>query len=330
MGLFVIARKMERWLHQHLFKVGWLLTQDFQTTTILYYTLFLPGVFLNQFSYWVTAGVLNVGAKPTIRFPESQEIGELRLNFIEFSRNQRIHPIKRAILSATPLVIGLLFIWLIADRILGLSQALAIMSSGELDAVGRGLSQLFGTADFWLWFYIIFTISNTMYPNASRDVQGWRQLIYLAGLILVVASLIGIGNQVLLTVALPLSSVISALQALFIFIIIIDGIMIALLGALESTIERLTGKSATFRRGRMIVMTRQDLEEERQREQERQTPRATSARSAPSTENAITSVYQLRLQVISPSEKANPNQRSLTDLLNSPSDSSAPQSQNPA
>jgi hypothetical protein len=311
---------MEHWLHQHLFKVGWLLTKDFQTTTILYYTLFLPGVFLNQFSYWVTAGVLNIGAKPSIRFPESQEIGELRLNFIEFSRNQRINPFKRALMSATPLVIGLLVIWLIADRILGLSLALQVMSSGELDSVGRGLQQLFGTADFWLWFYVIFTISNTMYPNTNRDLQGWRQIIYFVVLLLIVASLIGIGNQLLQTVATPITSVVFALQALLIFIIIIDGVMVAILGAIESTIERITGNSATFRRGRMVVMTRQEAEAERQRERERQQQRP--APSRPSTEHdaSLTSVYQLRFQVPSSSDKTSATQRTLTDLVPPPND----------
>ena len=80
-------RRLERWLHQHMFKVGWLLTKNLQTTTILYYTFFLPGVVLHEFIYWLVAGILNVRAERAIAWPEAQAIAELKLNFIKLARN---------------------------------------------------------------------------------------------------------------------------------------------------------------------------------------------------------------------------------------------------
>ncbi len=80
-------RRLERWLHQHIFKVGWLLTKNLQTTTILYYTFFLPGVVLHEFIYWLFAGFINVRAERAIAWPEAQAIAELRLNFIRLARN---------------------------------------------------------------------------------------------------------------------------------------------------------------------------------------------------------------------------------------------------
>ena len=63
---------LRRWLQQHVFKVGWLLTKNLQTTTILFYTLFLPGVILNQFVTWMAAGILNVRAERAIRGPKDK------------------------------------------------------------------------------------------------------------------------------------------------------------------------------------------------------------------------------------------------------------------
>ena len=74
--MLVLFRQIERWLHQHIFKVGWLLTNNFQTTTVLYYILFLPGILLHECSLWLAAGILNVRAERAIEFPAEQEIGE--------------------------------------------------------------------------------------------------------------------------------------------------------------------------------------------------------------------------------------------------------------
>jgi hypothetical protein len=64
-------------MHQHIFKVGWLVTKKLRTTTTLYYTIFLPGVFLHEIVLWFIAGILNVRAERAIAWPEQQAIGEL-------------------------------------------------------------------------------------------------------------------------------------------------------------------------------------------------------------------------------------------------------------
>src|SRR5215475_7197184 len=70
--LFYGLRRLEVWLHQHIFKVGWLVTNKYQTTTILYYAFFLPGILLNQLTIWTIAGFLNVRAAHSIAWPEKQ------------------------------------------------------------------------------------------------------------------------------------------------------------------------------------------------------------------------------------------------------------------
>jgi hypothetical protein len=74
-ALFAILRWLERSLHQRIFKVGWLLSKNSQTTTILYYTFFLPGVALHELVLWLVAGFLDVRAERAIAWPQKQEIG---------------------------------------------------------------------------------------------------------------------------------------------------------------------------------------------------------------------------------------------------------------
>lgn len=284
---------MERWLHQHLFKVGWLLTHNFQTTTILYYTIFLPGVFIHELSLWLMAGVLNVRADGQIKMPDAQEIGELRLNFVKLSPG--VGTLKRAVISTTPLVVGLFLIWWIANNPLRLNDVVAVMSSGQLDAVGQGLGLLWSASDFWLWAYIVFTISNTMFPSTPKDLQGWRSVWLAMGVALILAFVIGIGNQLYAALAPILASLIFSLQLIMAVVIGLDIVVIGFLALVENTIERVTGHSATFRRGKMIVMRREEVLAEQERK--RQRPASNTGQRAKPTEPNLSSIYDLRFSV---------------------------------
>ena len=130
-----MLRRLETWLHQHLFKVGWLTTKNFQTTTILYYTFFLPGVVLHEFTYWLAAGLLNVRAERAIQWPEAQDIGELKLNFVKLA--PRSSPWRVAIITLCPLIVGILVVVLIANSIFQLPALLAISTPVTLQNLNQ-------------------------------------------------------------------------------------------------------------------------------------------------------------------------------------------------
>jgi len=294
-GLFILLRRIERWLHQHIFKVGWLITQSYQTTTILYYTFFLPGVILHEVIYWLAAGMLNVRAEHAIQWPEPQEVGELKLNFVQLSSRAGSH--RKAIISMTPLLAGLVIIWVIANNIFQITAVIETMSGGELNAVATGFGQLTGTPDFWLWVYFIFTISNTMFPTIPKDLRGWRSILGGGVAIALVLAVIGLGGEIFSALQSPLSNVINVLQITFLLLMGIDVLMVLALGTIEYAIERFTGRSATFRRGKMITMTREEAIEERQKERERQRRRAERARRRAAADSGPTSIYALSLPV---------------------------------
>src|SRR5690349_736728 len=136
--MFILLRRIERWLHQHIFKVGWLLTQNYQTTTILYYTIFLPGVVLHELVYWLAAGMMNVRADRAIKWPEAQEVGELKLNFVQI--NPKASVLRKAIISIAPLLVGLVSIWYIAANIFDITAVFRQMSTGNLRDVAAGIN----------------------------------------------------------------------------------------------------------------------------------------------------------------------------------------------
>jgi hypothetical protein len=71
-----------------------------------------------------------------------------------------------------------------------------------------------GSPDFWLWFYLAFTVSSTMLPSQS-DRHAWLPLgILLVGL-LGVAILAGAGTWMLTNLAPRLNQFLGALATIF-------------------------------------------------------------------------------------------------------------------
>ncbi|MEO8612623.1 MAG: hypothetical protein ABI690_32305 [Chloroflexota bacterium] len=286
-------RRLERWLHQHIFKVGWLVTKQYQTTTILYYAFFLPGIVLYELVFWLIAGFLNVRADRAISWPEKQEIGELNLGFIKLSKNVGQFPL--AIISTAPLITGLAAVAFIANNRLDFQGFITAMGSGFLDDVGAAVSRLVSAPDFWIWIYLVFTISNTMWPDVSK-LRGWRVVLIalaIAGAVLIV---IGAGNQVIVdTLSGPVTNALNIFSGTLAVIIGIDLFVVAVLGTIEAIIERVTGDSATFKNGKMITMRREELI--KQQAAERTTTRQQKATRAPALPAGPPSIYKMTLPI---------------------------------
>lgn len=291
-GLFMLLRRLERWLHQHIFKVGWLLTKSYSTTTILYYAFFLPGVFLYEFSYWLMAGILNVRAERALQMPQKQEIAELNLNFVKLPKNTP--PFKLAVITATPLVVGLIVIWLIAIHVLDITGFVSQVGSGGLDDLAAALGALTTAPDFWLWIYLVFTISNTMIPNL-KDLRGGRVIFTVLVVVTLFLLVLGLGNQVVLRILTgPVVDALYLIASIFIIIIAINLFTTLVLGTIESIIERVTGDSATFEKGKLVAITRRELLEQRRKQAARALP---SGRQQTKAATGAPSIYNLPLPI---------------------------------
>lgn len=296
-GLLYPMRRLERWLHQHLFKVGWLFTKNLRRTTILYYCLFLPGVVLYEFVYWLVAGLLNVRAEATFAWPETQESAELKLNFVKLGKN--VGQVKLAVISLSPLLVGIIVITILANNVLNVPAFLEIFQpdslSGEVDvttALSAATAQLFAIPDLWLWFYLIFTIANTMMPE-RKSLRGWRPILIIAVGVVAATYALGVGDTIMLALlGGSLAQVLGVLGLTFGVIIAVDLFMIGILGSIEAIVERFTGDSATFHNGKLIAMRRQEIIKQRQQQREKEEKKLEVARRAP-----LNSIYDLPLPI---------------------------------
>ncbi len=290
-------RSLERWLHQHIFKVGWLLTKNLHTTTILYYTVFLPGVFLHELIVWFTAGILNVRATGDFKFPDKQEIAELKLNFVKYD-------IKK---TGMPLIGGMAFIWFVVTGVLQTDLLIRVLQMDATVTFEQAFSRLIASPDLLLWLYLAFTVSATMIPNPAT-LRGGRLLLIPAALAVVALFALGVGVQVLTNFLTQIAQGANLLTGVFVSVIAVNVFMTGVLGVIESTIERITGDSATFEKGKLIAMRREDILRMRT-EQADKTRKAIMRQDKTAAKPVVTgppSIYRLPLPIPDPPEKETP------------------------
>jgi len=189
----------QRWLHRELQGVLVLLTRRGEVGLAIYALLFFPGVLLHESSHFVAAKLLRVRTGKFSLFPRLLPDGRLQLGFVETEKSDII---RDALIGAAPLFIGGAAMLWIGSQQLGLTPLAGLLSGGDWPGLWHGLLNLPHLPDFWLWFYLAFTISATMLPSAS-DRYAWLPFFLLVVGILAAALVAGAGNW-LQTVFLPL------------------------------------------------------------------------------------------------------------------------------
>ena len=237
-GVLILLIYAEKWVHRHLYGVGWVLTNNKKSATALYYVLLLPGVFVHEFTQYLVAGALNVRIKRVIAWPEAQDNGTLRLNFITV---QRASPLEKALIGAAPLAVGLALVWVISNYILNLENILAALSQGDLNRFAEAFRQLGRTPDFYLWLYLMFAIGNAMLPTPA-DREGWPLVLGIFTGILAFLVAIGVGEVLLQTFTGPVAHGIELLATAFLTVLLVQIPAMVTIAILEMIIGRITGR----------------------------------------------------------------------------------------
>ncbi len=292
--LFVIFRRSEQWMRQHIIKVGWLLTHNRNTAIVFYYSAFLPGVVLHEGCRWLVARLLKARVARSLQLPQADE-----LQFSLAPISPDVRPLKRLIIEAAPVMAALAALWLIATEFLDLQSTLRGAAGGGIADLDSAIGSLLAQPDFGLWFYLMFAIANTMLPPFSPALQNRQRIIALVFLMGAFAIGLGSNSDSMASLATTARGMISSLIIILFTTSIINFVMALALGTIEAIIEAATGHSATFADGIMLTETRQQAQsgqEERQR--------AASARrdidAAAKAEKQIRSIYALPLPIPGP------------------------------
>ena len=202
---------LQRLLHREIQAVFLILTRDTRLTMGIFSMLFLPGVFLHEFSHFVMAKILRVRTGRFSLFPQSLPDGRLQLGYVETARSDAV---RDSLIGAAPLIVGTLFVAYVSIYHLQMRVLWDAFRNGQFDLFWLGVRALPQAQDFYLWFYLAFAVSSTMMPSES-DRHAWLELLISIAVLFGIALLVGAGPWILSNVAPRLSLFLSSVAVIF-------------------------------------------------------------------------------------------------------------------
>lgn len=206
--LLVALLYLQRFLQREIQAVFLLLTRQPEISLALFSLLFLPGVLLHEISHYIVAKILDV---PTGRFsiiPKKMEGGRIQLGYVETVSTDFV---RDALIGVAPLVTGVTFVALVGVTRLGFNGLWESLMQGELRSINPTVLSMVKQPDFWLWFYLVFTVSSTMMPSSS-DRRAWLPVTLVILFFLGVILLVGIGPWLLSRLGSTLKASINAIS----------------------------------------------------------------------------------------------------------------------
>jgi hypothetical protein len=183
----------QRWLHQEIQLVFYLITRSQAVALTLFAILFFPGVLLHELSHYIMARILGVRTGRFSLLPHLMENGKLRLGFVE---TEQTDVVRDALVGTAPLITGGAAVAYLGISRLGLVALAVFAGQGDWGGFREALSAMPHRPDFWLWLYLTFCISSTMLPSES-DRRAWLPIALFLLLLVGVALLAGAGPWML-------------------------------------------------------------------------------------------------------------------------------------
>ena len=228
---------LQRLLHREIQAVLLIVTRNPQLTIGLFSILFLPGVFLHELSHFLMAKILRVQTGKISLIPKSLPNGRLQMGYVETAQTDIV---RDSLIGIAPLIAGSLFIAYAGLNRLGLSTLLDVLANGQIELFWKGLTLLPQVNDFFLWFYLAFTVSSTMMPSES-DRHAWLPLgLWTAGL-LALAIFAGAGTWMLENIAPLLNDFLGSVATLFGLSVALHIILLLPTMLLHRIVSRVTG-----------------------------------------------------------------------------------------
>jgi hypothetical protein len=202
---------LQRALHYEIQAFFLILTRRPGLTQTIFAIIFFPGVVIHESSHFLTAKALGVRTGNFSLIPQAQPNGKLRLGYVE------TYPggfLRDSLIGLAPLISGCLFVALSGIYLLHLLPLWDYARLADWSGFWAGLLALPKYADFWLWFYLTFTVSSTMMPSAS-DRHAWLPVGLLLIGIIGLALLAGAGPWLMQNLAADFNSFLRALALIF-------------------------------------------------------------------------------------------------------------------
>jgi hypothetical protein len=169
---------VKRWITLRLQELSMRWVGDPDVALILYFVIVLPGVVVHELSHWLMASLLGVRVRRFTIGPVRK--GRSRRVSLGSIRVGKVDPVRASLIGLAPLLGGSAVILLIGHYVFGVGDLTEAVLAEGVDGILGGLDYLIHVADFGLWLYLVFAVSNAMLPSVSDMATVRPVLIFLA------------------------------------------------------------------------------------------------------------------------------------------------------
>ncbi len=215
---------LSRWVSQQVQLVTWRLTGDERIAVVVYYLLLFPGIVLHELSHALMATLLGLKVGKFSLGPRAKG-RYVQLGAVTIASGGAV---RDSLIGLAPFLSGTAFLLLISYQIFNVGALGQAWLNGGWAGVLGVLPDIWHVADFWLWAYLIFAISNTMTPSPA-DRQPWLIGGLYVVLMLVAAYLLGALSLAAEALAPAVAGALPALTLAFLFTLGLDLLAAAML-----------------------------------------------------------------------------------------------------
>jgi len=233
------------WIQRHLFGVGFLFAQERHLATVIYCIVLFPGIFLHEATRYIVAGMLNVKHKRVMKWPKADPTGKINIAFVVIE--DKHNPIYTALIGIVPFALGMLLAIFISTSLLALPAFVSTLSTSNVSVITAAFRTLISHPDFLLWFYLLFVLTNTIWPT-EEDRLGWEILFAIVVGAIIFLTVIGFQAAVLrwFSAGGAIANLLNVATTILLIAIGIDGAVALIIAVLERGAERVTHRSAPY------------------------------------------------------------------------------------
>lgn len=169
--------------------------------------------------------------------PQPLENGRLQLGFVETVPTDIV---RDALIGAAPLISGGVFVTYAGLVRLGIDTLWDGFVNESVVGFWRAFVDLPNRVDYWLWFYLAFTVSSTMLPSSS-DRRAWLPVALVLGSLLGLTLIVGAGSWLMENLASPLNMALRGLAIVLGISILLHLVLLVPTVLLRYFLSRLTG-----------------------------------------------------------------------------------------
>jgi len=194
----VILFILSRMLYKHLYTLFLLLFRQRSIAVSIVTAIMFPGTVTHELAHLFTAEILGVHTGKLTLVPESIREVEIQTGSVEIAKTG---PFRRSLIGLAPLFIGIAIIATLSYFLKGQFDIMGGITTIPQQIDSRAVSSATDSAGFKdktgipivtiLLVYLLFTISNSMFPS-KPDLKGVPAVAITLGVLLVGAYLAGI------------------------------------------------------------------------------------------------------------------------------------------